>query len=122
MLVDLDRRQLLAGSVLIGLGALLGGCETVAPRERVIRVTARKYDYSPNVIALKLGETVQLEFISLDVIMGFKVPDFGVRTDILPGKVTQLKLTAAKRGTFPFFCDVFCGSGHEEMDGEIVVS
>jgi cytochrome c oxidase subunit 2 len=25
-------------------------------------------------------------------------------------------------GTFPFHCDVFCGEGHEEMTGEIVVA
>jgi heme/copper-type cytochrome/quinol oxidase subunit 2 len=29
---------------------------------------------------------------------------------------------ALATGTFVFHCDVFCGSGHEEMAGRIVVS
>jgi cytochrome c oxidase subunit 2 len=50
------------------------------------------------------------------------VPDFGVRADIVPGKVVQLRLVPQKTGTFDFLCDVFCGDFHEEMQGQIVVS
>jgi len=27
-----------------------------------------------------------------------------------------------KTGTFTFVCDIFCGTGHEEMDGTIEVT
>lgn len=63
-----------------------------------------------------------LEFTTLDVLMGFKVPDLGVRADIIPGKVTRVRLVPGKVGTFPFLCDIFCGSGHENMTGTIVVT
>jgi cytochrome c oxidase subunit 2 len=26
-----------------------------------------------------------------------------------------------KAGNFAFFCDVFCGDGHEDMDGTLVI-
>jgi cytochrome c oxidase subunit 2 len=33
-----------------------------------------------------------------------------------------LQLTPDKSGTFTFLCDVFCGTGHEEMSGTLIVS
>ena len=90
--------------------------------EHVIKVVAKKFDYTPNVIKLKKGVPVVLEFTTLDVIMGFKIPDLGIRTDIVPGKVSRVRLVPNKVGTFPFLCDIFCGSGHENMAGTIIVS
>jgi cytochrome c oxidase subunit II len=116
------RRSLL----LAAAGAMLGASGLVArviaaPEERVIKVVAKKFDYTPNIINLKKGEAVMLELTTLDVVMGFNAPDFGVRADIIPGKVAQVRLQAQKTGQFTFFCDIFCGSGHEEMNGTIVV-
>ena len=39
-----------------------------------------------------------------------------------PGKVTRLAFTPRKSGTFDFYCDVFCGDGHDEMDGHFIVT
>jgi cytochrome c oxidase subunit II len=89
--------------------------------ETVIKVVAKKFDYAPETIKLKKGVPVTLEFTSADVVMGFNAPDFKVRADIVPGKPTRVHLVPDKTGTFAFFCDVFCGSGHEDMTGMIVV-
>lgn len=88
----------------------------------VIKVVARKFEYTPNVIKLKVGVPVVLELTSEDVLMGFNVPGLRARADMMPGKATRLALTPAKVGTFPFQCDIFCGSGHEDMGGSIVVT
>ena len=66
-------------------------------------------------------DPVVLEFTDTDVIMGFSAPDLGARTDILPGKVTRVRIVPGKAGTFAFFCDIFCGTGHEDMTGTITV-
>ncbi len=105
----------------LGLGLMLTRSRA-QDEARVIKVTAKKFDYTPSHIELKQGEPVILEFTSQDVTMGFNLPDFHLRTDILPGKVTRLSFTPDKVGKFDFYCDVFCGDGHEEMEGEIVVS
>jgi cytochrome c oxidase subunit 2 len=34
----------------------------------------------------------------------------------------QLQRTPDKTGTFTFLCDVFCGSGHEDMSGTLIVT
>ena len=88
---------------------------------RVVRITAKKFEYSPAKVVLEKGEPVVLELVSLDRKHGFTAPDLGLRADIDPDHVTRLELVPQKVGTFEFHCDVFCGSGHEGMEGEIVV-
>ncbi len=107
------------------LGASLvraGDYASMQTGEPVIKIVAKKFEYTPNVIKLKKGVPVVLEFTTLDVLMGFKVPDLGIRADIIPGKVSRIRVVPDKVGTFPFLCDIFCGSGHENMTGALIVS
>jgi cytochrome c oxidase subunit 2 len=90
--------------------------------ERVVKVSARKFAFTPNQITLKKGEPVTIELATEDVFMGFNAPGLGVRSDIVPGKVMRLRVTPAEAGTFPFLCDIFCGDGHETMSGKIIVT
>ena len=39
----------------------------------------------------------------------------------VPGQETRVDLTPDKVGTFSFHCDVFCGDGHEDMEGTLIV-
>ena len=120
MAIDLQRRRLTAGLVLLGVGGLgaIAGAQT---SEQVIRVVAKRFDFTPSTIQLRKGVPAVLEFTTLDVPMGFNLPDFNARGDILPGKVTRLRVVPDKSGTFVVLCDIFCGSGHEEMNGKLVV-
>jgi cytochrome c oxidase subunit II len=90
--------------------------------ERVIAVTAKKFEYSPAVINLKKGESVLLKLKSLDRQHGFNCPALGIRADINPGKETEIHLVPSKAGIYAFQCDVFCGDGHEDMTGKIIVT
>lgn len=123
-----SKRRLLIGG-LFGLGALLTGSAIRAAekskkrgkKERVVKIQAQKFSYTPSEITLKKGEAVVLELTSTDFAHGFNLPEFGMRTDIPPGKVTKLMFTPEKEGEFEFLCDNFCGSGHEEMSGKFIV-
>lgn len=90
-------------------------------QERIIKIVAQRFSFTPNEIVIRTGETVQLEFTSLDFVHGFNVPELKLRADLPPGKVTTLHLTAEKAGSYDFICDNFCGAGHEDMGGRIVV-
>jgi cytochrome c oxidase subunit 2 len=90
--------------------------------EKTIRVTAKRFEFSPSEIHLKKGEPVVLEIQSADVRHGFNLPDLGVRADLKPGTVSRISFTPNKTGEFAFTCDVFCGSGHEDMSGTVSVS
>jgi cytochrome c oxidase subunit II len=122
MTIDRNRRQALraAGAVLLaGSAAALAAAES---KPRVIKVIARKFVFVPAEIRVKKGETVVLQFTAPEVPMGFNFPDSSARADIIPGKVSTLRLTPDKTGSFTFACDVFCGSGHEDMAGTLIVT
>src|SRR5271157_6088592 len=89
--------------------------------EQTIRITAKKFEYSPNEIRLKKGVPAVLELSSLDRVHGFNCPDLGVRADIIPGKVSSVRIVPQKAGIYEFHCDIFCGDGHEDMSGKIIV-
>jgi cytochrome c oxidase subunit 2 len=90
--------------------------------ERVIKMTVKRFEYAPRELRLKKGVPVVLEITSLDVPHGFNLPDFKVRADIIPGQVTRVQLVPDRAGTFTFRCDVFCGTGHEDLDGSLTVT
>jgi heme/copper-type cytochrome/quinol oxidase subunit 2 len=91
------------------------------PGDPVVKVTARKFEFSPSTLHLRRGVPVVIELTALDHVHGFNVPALGTRADLTPGKAVRLRVVPDKAGTFPFFCDVFCGDGHEDMNGVIVV-
>jgi cytochrome c oxidase subunit 2 len=92
-----------------------------AGQPQIIKITAKRFEYSPNEIRIKAGVPVIFEFTSLDRIHGFTVPDLGgIRLTIEPGKVNRVTILAPKAGTYEFHCDIFCGDGHEGMSGTII--
>jgi cytochrome c oxidase subunit II len=95
---------------------------SASPTEKVVKLTAKKFEYSPSEITVKKGEPVVLEISSEDVKHGFNLPNFGVRLDVKPGAVNRVRFIPDKAGRFTFHCDVFCGDGHEDMDGTLIVT
>ena len=106
----------LAAAVLLTAGAGHGA------EPRVVRISAKRFDFTPPEVHLKKGETVVLELTSEDRVHGFNLPAFKIRRDIAPKEVTRVTLTPDKEGTFSFRCDVFCGDGHEDMTGTLIVA
>jgi len=114
------RRMLLRASLAAGVAAAAGPLAIRAqPKPRIIPIQARKFTYEPAELTLKLNEPVVFQLTSADVVMGFSMPDFKVRGTIIPGQVTEVAMTPNKLGEFIFLCDVFCGSGHENMEGTV---
>ena len=89
--------------------------------EQVVHMTAKRFEYTPSEITLKKGVPVILEITALDRDHGFKIPEFGIRADLKQGEVTRVRIVPDHTGRFEFRCDVFCGDGHEDMAGEVVV-
>jgi cytochrome c oxidase subunit 2 len=70
---------------------------------------------------IPVGERVHLVINSKDVIHSFWVPAFGIKQDAVPGRATQIYLTATVAGTYPGLCAELCGSGHTGMHLTVVV-
>ncbi|HTM59176.1 MAG TPA: cupredoxin domain-containing protein [Burkholderiales bacterium] len=92
-----------------------------APRARVIKMSSKRFEYAPAHLTLKKGHPVVLQLTTKDVVMGFSLPEFNARADIVPDKVAQVSFVPDKTGTFTFICDVFCGEGHERMQGTVTI-
>lgn len=86
-----------------------------------ISVTAKQFAFSPDTIKVKQGDKVRLKIKSVDVAHGVGIPDFNVSVDLAPGKEETVEFVADKKGEFTFFCSVFCGSGHPDMKGKLIV-
>ena len=89
--------------------------------DRIVAIKVKRFEYSPKEVTLKKGVPVVLQLSSLDVPHGFNLPDLNVRADVIPGKPVKLRIVPQQTGRFVFHCDIFCGSGHEELEGAIVV-
>lgn len=86
-----------------------------------IRMTARKYEFSPNVIKAKRGDHVRLVITALDRSHGFKLEAFHIDQKLPKGEPIMVEFTADQAGTFPFQCSNFCGLGHQKMKGQLTV-
>jgi cytochrome c oxidase subunit 2 len=113
----------IVGLTVVGIGlAMFAISQSTSVAERVIKISAERYEYSPAKVTLKKGEAVILELTSEDRLHGFHIKELGVRADVLPGQPVRVRIVPDKVGTFPFTCDLFCGSGHGDMNGVILVT
>jgi cytochrome c oxidase subunit 2 len=88
---------------------------------RVIEVQSFKYGYNPDPIVIKAGEKVELLLTSKDVTHGFGIAELGINVKIPPKKTTTFDFIAKTAGTYHIHCTVFCGLGHANMHGTLLV-
>ncbi len=88
---------------------------------RVIKMEAKKYEFIPDPVVVRLGEQIRLEVTSTDVKHGIAISAFDVNRDLAPGKTETITFKANKPGTFSIHCSVFCGMGHMSMGGDLIV-
>jgi cytochrome c oxidase subunit II len=122
---------LLLVTVYAYLGAYsLGETRMPDPNALVINVTAHQWDwsfdypegFSSNELHVPLNRQVLLKMTSLDVIHSFWVPEFRLKQDILPGRLTELRITPVILGSFKVRCAELCGTSHAYMERPVMVT
>ncbi len=88
---------------------------------RVVVVKARKFVFDPGTIIVRQGERIRLEVTSEDVTHGIGIKSHGVEEVLLPGKMVKIEFDAGEPGSYHVHCSVFCGDGHDDMHGELIV-
>ena len=71
-------------------------------------------DAQPEIV-LPVGETIDFELVSDDVVHAFYVPAFLVKRDNVPGIDNHLQLTIDHAGIYSGQCAEFCGLLHDQM-------
>ena len=103
----------------------------VAPGESMeIDITAKQwlwqFEYPDgsrtiNDIHVPVDKPVKFVMTSEDVLHDFFVPDMRVKSDIIPGRYTQVWFTPTVLGKHHFTCAEYCGKDHSGMKGELTV-
>ena len=76
---------------------------------------------------LPVGVPVTIDLTSaeaderLAVIHSFWVPEFRVKQDMIPGMIVPIHFTPTQIGKYHLICTEFCGVGHSEMRGHVIV-
>lgn len=91
------------------------------PEMKTIRITAKRFGFTPNEVHLKRGETVKLQYVSEDVVHGMYVKPLKIDTEIQAGATKEIVVTPATAGKFTAICDHFCGAGHGNMKMTYIV-
>jgi cytochrome c oxidase subunit 2 len=76
---------------------------------------------SANEVRLPLGQRVEIELSSPDVIHSFWIPPLGGKVDMIPGRVTRMVLEPTQAGVFRGVCAEFCGTSHALLAFSVVV-
>jgi cytochrome c oxidase subunit 2 len=93
-----------------------------ASAPRTIEVVASKFRFEPSRIEVTEGERVKLVVKSADGVHGVEIKKFKVNKRVpRGGEPITIEFVAATAGEFPIMCSEYCGDGHEDMKGVLVV-
>jgi cytochrome c oxidase subunit 2 len=67
------------------------------------------------VLEVPVGERVQFNLTSPDVVHAFWVPEFLFKRDVIPGHPNHFQVTLTKTGTYTGHCSELCGVYHSRM-------
>ncbi|HEV2500989.1 MAG TPA: cupredoxin domain-containing protein [Terriglobia bacterium] len=118
---NMQRVFIYAGVALLLCGIRAQAQATVQGNVRAIQITAKEFEFTPNVIEVRKGDHVKLTITALDRDHGIALLAFGIKQRLKKGVPTVIEFDANRVGTFPFHCSVFCGMGHRRMKGTVVV-
>ncbi|MBS3050876.1 MAG: cupredoxin domain-containing protein [Candidatus Aenigmarchaeota archaeon] len=85
-------------------------------------MSAQRFSFDPSTITVNKGDRVVLRITSTDVEHGFSLATYNIVETLPVGETKTISFTAEQVGEFNFFCSVFCGSGHGDMRGKLIVN
>ena len=102
------------GSTITG-SSVIGSEDLSAESVREFNINASRFTFNPTIIKVKEGDRVKIKIQNTDTKHGISIPDFNVRGE------ESVEFIATKKGNYTFYCGMYCGSGHPEMQGTFIV-
>jgi cytochrome c oxidase subunit 2 len=87
-----------------------------------VYLVARMWAFDPDEITIPIGSTVDFYLTSADVVHGFFIERKAVNLMAVPGAVNKTTIRFDDYGTYTMLCHEYCGSGHQNMMGKIIVT
>jgi cytochrome c oxidase subunit II len=85
-----------------------------------VYLLGRLWEWWP-ILELEEGKSYRLHMSSLDYQHGFSLQPVNINLQILPQYETVITLTPSKAGEYGVICNEYCGIGHHQMLGKIIV-
>ena len=93
-----------------------------SPGPRVIEITARRFAFEPSQIDATVGERLQLVVRSADGVHGLEIKKLKIKKEVpRGGEAVTIDFTPTTEGSFPILCSEYCGNGHKDMAGTLIV-
>jgi len=84
-------------------------------------VKLKRYEFDPEVIRVKKGDTVRLSIESIDIEHGFYIDGYDIDVRVPHAELRVVEFKADKTGAFRIRCSAMCGPLHPFMVGKFVV-
>jgi cytochrome c oxidase subunit 2 len=122
--------------IVVALGVfsafMLADITAAEPNEMDVRVQGRQWSWAfsyPDYeevgfttrLVLPVDQPIRLLMSTDDVLHSFWVPEFRVKQDLVPGQVTELRITPDREGSYKVRCAEICGLNHTIMVAEVEV-
>lgn len=108
------------GSV-AGAQSALPPVETVAPAD--VYLMAYRWAYTPSVLRLKANTPYRFRMMAVDIAHGASI-QLGRASHMIrlrANSLAETRLTFKAPGEYLVYCTVYCGLGHDRMQGKIIV-
>jgi cytochrome c oxidase subunit 2 len=108
----------------------LGETQRIDPSAVVINVKGQQFTWTfeypgtgiiSKELHLPVNQQVLLKMESTDVIHSFWVPEFRIKQDVVPGRVTDYRITPILIGSYTARCAELCGASHAYMQNPVIV-
>ena len=90
---------------------------------RTVEVIVKRFGFEPARVEVTEGERVTLVVKSADGVHGVEIKKFKVNKKVpRGGDAVTIEFVASAAGEYPILCSEYCGDGHEDMKGMLVVA
>ena len=117
------------GSMSVGLAVVLAGCGSSVANAvgnsnasgvskqsvQVVHVVASNWKWTLDKRTFSVDKPIQFDITSKQGTHGFSITGTSVSQPVSVGKNEQVTWTPPKPGTYVIRCDLYCGSGHDNM-------
>jgi cytochrome c oxidase subunit 2 len=83
---------------------------------------AQMWQFQPSEIYIPVGSEVDFYLSSKDVVHGFHIEYKNVNMMAVYGNINKQTVKFDKPGVYKIICHEYCGTGHQNMQGEIIVN
>ena len=87
-----------------------------------VHMVARMWAFDPPEVRLPPGSDVDLYLSALDVTHGMYIEHTNVNLMAVPGSVNAARVRFDREGEYNLICHEYCGLGHQNMMGKIVIA